>query len=223
MGCLQVYLSAVGNLEHMMRRWWMAGLGLLAACSSGQDGNAAGDASLPRTFFGAMFDEMRGPPGADALAEHVRFSQAGIHFDYPKPLRLSVDRDHYTTWALERGDFELELHVPDSDIHAEDYLDGLVEILANKDHPVEGPLQGRTVRWCGQETTGRLYRFEFLGDPRIYEGFELPATRAGTRFLIFDDIPRNGDWTDTGKATFASVDASIECDGGKIPVRASDG
>ena len=206
-----------------MRCWWMALLLGLAACSSGQDSNVADDASLTRTFFGAMFDEMRGPPGAAALAERVRFSQSGVHFDYPKPLRLSVDRDHYTTWALERGDFELELHVPDSEIHAEDYLDGLVDIIADKDHPVEGPLQGRSVHWCGQDITGRLYRFDFLGDPRIYEAFELPPTRVGPRFLVFDDIPRSGDWTDTGKATFAAVDASINCDGGKIPVRESDG
>ena len=204
-----------------MRRWWVLGLLCLTACSSGQDADVAEDSSLMRTFFAAMFDEMRGPPTTAALSEFARFSQAGVHFNYPKPLRLSVDHEHYTTWALERGDFELELHAPDADIPAEGYLDSLVGILADKSQSIEGPLPGRSVRWCGQEITGSLYRFEFLGDPRFYEGFELPPGNVGPRFLIFDDITRNGAWTETAIATFAAVDASIKCDGSKPPIPAS--
>ena len=194
---------------------------LCVACSSGESSNAAEDSSLSGVFFGAMFDEMRGPPSAEALAKRVEFVQGGVRFQRPEPLRVRVDRDPYPSWTLERGDFELELHTPDSEITAADYLGFLVDAIASNDEDAEGPLEGRTVHWCGQDVTGVLYRFDFLGDPRVYEGFDLPPTRIGPRFLVFNDIRRKEDWSETAKATFAAIGASIACDGGKIPVRQS--
>ena len=110
---------------------------------------------------------------------------------------------------------------PDGEITAADYLESLVETIASDDSDVEGPLEGRKVQWCGEEVTGVLYRFDFLGDPRIYEGFDLPPTREGPRFLVFNDIRKKSDWSETALATFVALDASIACDGGKIPVRDS--
>lgn len=204
-----------------MRHTALALVFLLAACSSGDSSNAAEDSSLAGVFFNAMFDEMRGPPSAEALARRVAFAQGGVRFQHPEPLRVRVDRDPYPSWSLERGDFELELHTPDSEIAAADYLGFLFDAIASDDEKAEGPLEGRTVRWCGQEVTGVLYRFDFLGEPRIYEGFDLPPTRQGPRFLIFNDIRKKTDWSPTAQATFAAIDASIECNGGKIPVRDS--
>lgn len=194
---------------------------LLAACSSGEPSSAAEDSSLAGVFLNAMFDEMRGPPSSDALAKRVAFAQGGVRFQRPEPLRVRVERDPYPSWSLERGDFELELHTPDSEITVADYLGFLVDAIASDDAEAEGPLEGRTVHWCGQEVTGVLYRFEFLGDARIYEGFDLPPTRIGPRFLVFNDIRKKTDWSETAQATFAALDASITCDGGKIPVRDS--
>lgn len=194
---------------------------IAAACSSDEPANAADDSSLTGVFFNAMFDEMRGPPSAEALAKRVEFAQGGVRFQRPEPLRVRVDRDTYPSWSLERGDFELELHTPDGEITAADYLESLVETIASDDSDVEGPLEGRKVQWCGEEVTGVLYRFDFLGDPRIYEGFDLPPTRQGSRFLVFNDIRKKSDWSETALATFAALDASIACDGGKIPVRDS--
>ena len=204
-----------------MRRSATALVFLLAACSAGEPSNAAEDSSLAGVFFNAMFDEMRGPPSAEALAQRVAFAQGGVRFQRPAPLRVRVDRDPYPSWSLERGDFELELHAPDSEIAAADYLGFLVDAIASDDAKAEGPLEGRKVRWCGQDITGVLYRFDFLGEPRIYEGFDLPPTRVGPRFLVFNDIRKKTDWSETAQATFAAVDASIECDGGKIPIRDS--
>ena len=194
---------------------------LMAACSSDEPSHASRDSSLTGVFFNAMFDEMRGPPNAEALAKRVEFAQGGVRFQRPEPLRVRVDRDPYPSWSLERGDFELELHTPDSEIAAADYLGVLVETIASDDAEVDGPLEGRKVRWCGQEVVGVLYRFDFLGDPRIYEGFDLPPTRDGPRFLVFNDIRRKDDWSETALATFAAIEASIECNGGKIPARDS--
>lgn len=204
-----------------MRRAATVLIVLMAACSSGEPSNAVEDSSLTGIFFNAMFDEMRGPPSAEALAKRAAFVQAGIRFQYPEPLRVRIDRDPYPSWSLERGDFELELHTPDSEIAAADYLDILAETLGGKDDNAEGPLEGRKVSWCGQEVTGVLYRFKFLGDPHIFEGFDLPPTSEGPRFLVFNDIRKKEDWSDTARATFAAIDTSIECDGGKIPVRSA--
>lgn len=205
-----------------MRHSALALVFLLAACSSGEPSNAAEDSSLAGVFFNAMFDEMRGPPSAEALARRVAFAQGGVRFQHPEPLRVRVDRDPYPSWSLERGDFELELHTPDSEIAVADYLGILAETLGASDEDAEGPLDGREVSWCGQKVTGVLYRFKFLGDPHIFEGFDLPPTREGPRFLVFNDIRKKGGWSDTAQATFAAIDASIECNGGKIPVRDSD-
>jgi hypothetical protein len=190
----------------------------LCACAAEEGPPKAEESSLLGVFFGAMFDEMRGPPSSAELAQKVQFSHGGVHFERPRVLRLSVDRDGMDNWALERGDFSLNLYVADHEYSAADFLDTTVEVLASDDDPLEGPLPGRKVNWCGQEVTGVLYRFHFIGEPRVYEGFELPPTRNGARFLIFDDIRRNDrDWSETALATFAAVDASIRCDGGKIP------
>ncbi|HWT14983.1 MAG TPA: hypothetical protein VN581_04300 [Patescibacteria group bacterium] len=195
---------------------WMA-----VACSSENSSNVADDRSLAGIFFNAMFDEMRGPPSTEALEKRVEFAQGGVRFQRPEPLRVRVDRDPYSSWSLERGDFELELHAPDGGITAADYLGLLAETLGAGDEDAEGPLDGRAVNWCGQDVTGVLYRFNFLGDPHVFEGFDLPPTREGPRFLVFNDIRKKEDWSETAKATFAAIDASIECDGGKIPVRDS--
>lgn len=205
----------------MKRNATLALLVLLAACSSRESSHTADDSSLVSVFFNAMFDEMRGPPSAEALATRVEFAQGGIRFQRPEPLRVRVDRDPYSSWSLERGDFELELHTPDSAIAVADYLGILADTLGASDGDAEGPLDGRTVRWCGQDVTGVLYRFKFLGDPHVFEGFDLPPTRLGTRFLVFNDIRGTADWSQTAQAAFTAVDASIECDGGKVPVRES--
>ena len=207
----------------MMRRVATVLILLIAACSSDESSNAAEDSSLAGVFFNAMFDEIRGPPSAEALAKRVEFAQGGVRFQRPEPLRVRVDRDPYASWSLERGDFELELHAPDSEITAADYLGILAETLGAKDDDAEGPLDGRKVRWCGQEVTGVLYRFKFLGDAHVFEGFDLPPTREGPRFLVFNDLRKKDDWSETAQATFAAIDASIECNGGKIPARDSAG
>lgn len=205
----------------MMRRAAIASMLLIAACSSNESSSgsaqAAEDSSLSGVFFNAMVDELRGPPSADALSQRVEFDQGGVRFLRPQPLRVRVDRDPYPTWSLERGDFELELHTPDSDIAVADYLGILADTLGASDGEAQGPLAGRSVHWCGQNVTGVLYRFEFLGDPHVFEGFDLPPTRLGTRFLVFGDIRKTSDWSETAQAAFAALDASIACDGGKVP------
>lgn len=196
---------------------------MLSACGSGEQSGEAKDSSLAGVFFAAMFDEMGGPPSSEALAVRVPFSQGGVSFDRPKPLRVTVDRDGMESWSLERGDFSLELYLPKYDYTVADYLESMVDVLASDDEPVEGPLEGRKVNWCGQDVTGVIYRFEFFGEPRVYEGFELPSTRNGSRFLIFYDIRKQQDWSETALATFDAVNASIRCNGGKIPKQRSAG
>ncbi len=196
---------------------------MLAGCSGRADQEpaapAASERSLAGVFVDAMVDELRGAPSPDALAELAVFSQGGVNFKYPAVLRATVDREPYPSWSVERGDFELELHAPDHEIVVADFLGALVDVMAKP--PMEGPLPGRTVRWCGQEITGVVYRFTFLGDPQIYEGFDLPAGRNGSRFLMFGDMRVNNDWSATAKAAFAAVDASIQCDAVETPAKSS--
>jgi hypothetical protein len=184
---------------------------ILCACSSGEEPAAPKESSNVDIFFNAMFDELRGQPSREALALHAQFDEGGVGFKYPQPLRVRVDREGYTSWSLERGDFELELYLADHEIAVSDYLETLVGILASDKEPVEGPLDGRTVRWCERELTGVLYRFVFLGERHVIEGFDLPPGSSGSRYLIFNDIRGQSDWSDTAAATFDAVNASIEC------------
>lgn len=199
-----------------MRIGWVISilLSMLAGCSGDAEKKTpdASERSMAGVFVDAMVDELRGAPSQAALAELAEFSQAGVSFQYPAVLRATVDRDPYSSWSVERGEFELELHAPDHEIAAADFLDALVEVMAKP--PMEGPLPGRTVHWCGQEITGAVYRFTFFGDPQIYEGFDLPAGSNGSRFLMFSDMRVSNDWSATAKAAFAAVDASIRCDAG---------
>lgn len=196
-------------------------LALLAACSAeGASDNGAesiDESSMSGIFLNAMFDELRGPPDASALSKRAKFDQGGVRFDYPQPLRVRIDRDPYMNWSLEYGDFEMELHAPDSDFMVDDYLDALAGTLGAKSKTFEGPLNGRTVHWCGQEITGTRYRFEFLGDQLIYEGFDLPANGDGPRFLIFNETGGKTDWSPTAMATFEAIDGSISCSEDKAP------
>ena len=172
----------------------------------------ARERSLAGVFVDAMVDELRGAPSQSALAELTEFSQAGVRFQYPAVLRATVDRDAYPSWTVERGDFELELHSPEYAMEVADYLATLAGAMASDRAPSEGPLPGRSVRWCGREITGVVYRFTFLGDPQIYEGFDLPPSSTGSRFLVLGDMrPAKGDWSETALATIAAVDQSIHC------------
>lgn len=172
----------------------------------------ARERSLAGVFIDAMVDQLRGAPSPSALTELTEFSQAGVSFQYPALLRATVNRDAYPSWSVERGDFELELHSPKHTMKVADYLATLVGTMASDSAPSEGPLPGRSVRWCGLEITGVVYRFTFLGDPQIYEGFDLPASSAGSRFLVLGDMrPEKGDWSETALATIAALDKSIQC------------
>ncbi len=178
--------------------------------------------SLAGVFVDAMVDELRGAPSQSALAELAEFSQVGVSFKYPSVLRATSDRDSYPSWSVDRGDFELELHSPKYTMHVADYLQALAGTMASERAPLQGPLEGRVVRWCGQEITGVLYRFTFLGDPQIYEGFDLPASKYGSRFLVFGDMPTaKGDWSELAVATMAALDKSIQCTG-NAPIESTD-
>jgi hypothetical protein len=196
---------------------------VLTACTGGDPPAPARaearERSLAGVFVDAMVDELRGAPSQSALSELAEFSEAGVSFKYPALLRATVDRDSYPSWSVERGDFELELHAPKYTMEVGDYLEALAEAMASDSAPSQGPMEGRSVRWCGQETTGVLYRFTFLGDPQIYEGFDLPASSSGARFMVFGDMRKgNADWSETALATMAAVDKSIQCKDNAAPV-----
>lgn len=196
----------------------------LAACGGADSSNTTpAERGAAQIFFDAMADELAGAPSEQALRETARFDHGGIRFDYPKPLRISADSSGYPSYSISRGDIEVDVHFPDFEHSATDYLDNLVDVLGANDEQREGPLTGRTVHWCGQEVTGVVYRFHFMGDAQIYEGFDLPAGSQGSRFIVFGDMPDQGfEWTPAALTTFDVIGAKLNCGadarpGKKIP------
>jgi hypothetical protein len=184
----------------------------LTGCGGGSEDGEIEEVGAWDEFMGALSDEIRGEPGAAALRETRRFSSAGVSFDYPSPLRVRVDRDEYPSWEFGRGEFELELHTPDFTYSSEAYLDNLASVF-DSDGSAEGAsVPALKVNWCGNEITGAVRHMKIFGDHHRFQGFDLPAGKNGSRFLIFGDMLQKGRWSATAQATFDAVSASIRCE-----------
>ena len=184
----------------------------VGACSSDRDEGEAAPRSAWGTFIGAFSDELRGAPSAESLKKTRRFDQAGVAFDYPAVLRLTVDTDSYPSWTLTHGDLDLEVHAPDSDFASRDYLVSLADAFDSEGAPSEGPESGVTVIWCGASITAVRVRLSILGDRHELLGFDLPGAVDGNRFVIFDDMLVDGRWSNTAQAAFEELSNSIRCD-----------
>jgi hypothetical protein len=130
---------------------------------------------------------------------------------------VRVDEDEYPSWSFGRGEFELELHAPDSAFSSADYLDALATAF-DADEPSsaanELPLK---VEWCGASIEAVVRHVKIFGDHHRYQGFDLPGGDDGSRFLIFSDMLVKGHWSTTAQATFDAVSDSIQC---QVPVAA---
>jgi hypothetical protein len=185
---------------------------ILAGCSGDRQEDEVEEASAWDTIISAMSDEIRGEPGAAALAETRRFSKAGVSFDYPALLRARVDKDEYPSWEFSRGEFELELHTPDFAYSSETYLDALVTAFDPEESAEGASEPALTVKWCGTSITGVVRHMRIFGDHHRYQGFDLPSGENGSRFLVFGDMLQKGHWSATAQATFDAVSASIQCE-----------
>lgn len=198
-----------------MRSVFLGGVLLLAACGGAKPADEEAEeipsGSIVGAFIDGFVDELRGAPEAEELKKTKRFEQAGVSFDYPEVLRLHLDDEDWPSWELERGDFELELHQPDSAIQAADYLRLLAQGMSSGKAPVQGPEAGIKVHWCGQPITAVRWRITFFGDPHELLGFDLPPSPAGPRFLTFSDMLTDGHWSATAQAAFDALNASIRC------------
>jgi hypothetical protein len=195
----------------MMRPLCLCVLLTLAGCGGGSEEEIEEGGAWDE-FMGAMSDEIRGEPSAAALRETRRFSKAGVSFDYPALLRVRVDKDEYPSWEFGRGEFELELHAPDFAYSSEAYLDGLASAFESDESAQGASVPALKVNWCGNEITGAVRHMKIFGDHHRFQGFDLPAGKNGSRFLIFGDMLEKGHWSATAQATFDAVSASIQCE-----------
>ncbi len=195
-----------------MRPFALCMLLTLVGCGGDNEDAEVEESGAWDTFIGAMSDEIRGEPSAAAFREVRRFSKANVSFNHPELLRVRVDMDEYPSWEFSRGEFELELHAPDFPYSSETYLDALV-VAFGPDESAEGASEAPLkVEWCGTSITGVVRHMNMFGDHHRYQGFDLPATEDGSRFLIFGDMLQNGRWSTTAQATFDAVSASIQCE-----------
>lgn len=180
----------------------------LAACARATDQEPKQD-SLWNTFWSAARDYAAGPPDAKALSGRRRFEQAGISFEYPAPLRATVGSDG-DDWTLTYGDFDLELHAPQVEMSADDYVGTLAAVFDNGRAHVE-KLDGLPVTWCGHDITPVHVRFTMFGDRHDMRGYDLPAPKGESRFLVFDDVLVDGMSSTVADAAFVIVAATLRC------------
>jgi hypothetical protein len=167
------------------------------------------------TFWGAVVDEILGPPGEAALRETAVFAQAGIRFEYPALLRVNHDAEQQQ-WRLWRGDAELAVHTGDYDAqHARRLLETMQGIMHNDSAGAAEPLaEAAALNWCGREVSGLRMRLNFLGDHHEYLAYDLQLANGESRLLIFEDVLDKGANSVTQKALLATVSRSLTCTGG---------
>lgn len=183
----------------------------VAGCGGGHQDAEIERSSIWDTFSGALSDELRGEPSAESLRKTQGFSRAGVSFQYPSLLRVRVEEDSYPSWSFSRGEFEFELHTPDSTVNAEGYLKALATMFDAVEPSSRAKGLPNRVEWCGKSIVAVVAHVKILGDHYRYQGFDLPDGDSGPRFLIFNDMLQNGHWSATAQASFAAVSASIEC------------
>ncbi len=188
----------------------LAGCALAAGCAAGS-GDPVATASAWDTFWNAACDAATGEPSEEDLAPVSHFAQAGIEFDHPSVLRLRRDEKGYPRWTLSRGDVEVELHAPTSELAADDYLGLLAGVLDSDRAKVERLADVPALALCGRTVTPIRLRLTLFGDRHEMTGIDLPAPDGESRFLVFDDVLDDGQGSRTAAAAFRRVLDSLRC------------
>lgn len=191
-----------------------------AGCGPHGGTGSTGDRTAMSVFWNAFWDELRGEPGAEALASSATFHGAGIRFDYPAVLRRSHERheDGRRSWSFERGMFELQLVASPQPMSGADLLGMLGYVLDGGKTMQAGALEDGPSAWlCGHQITSSRLRLRILGDWSEQHAFDLPAPPGESRLLLFDDELVNDRGSAVGSATWERVLGSLQCDPAFLP------
>jgi hypothetical protein len=165
------------------------------------------------TFLTAAVDAIAGPPDETSLQELRSFKHAGIAFQYPAALHVTLEQgdEGSARWKFGRGDFELELDASLGVSHARDYLRAFAGLLADEKANSEW-IDDPAVTWCGHEILPSHLRVTLFGDRHDMRAFDLPAPEGETRFVIFEDVLADGRLSKLATAAYATFTKSLQCE-----------